>query len=320
MISRSTLIGALVVVELAIAGAAIRSLTGDSSPRPAGFGGHEHFGHHHGFGAAAPPVDRRFTTGLTPHVVIDVKDVRVRIGTAPGPAVRVVEQVRKHGWVSGDVRHVVIERTADGLRVSSPGDTGLYGMMGSVEHLVQITVPPTAHLDVTADDRVDASGLRAPFSARTGDGSLHVRDHRGDLDLGTGDGRLELIDVRGGAVTAHTGDGRLILTRVVADRLTAGTGDGRVEATDVRLGEGAITTKDGRVRIAYTPDSDATLTARTGDGRIDLPANLHESNPSGAFDGDVVQHERVVRLGSGRGRFEVSTRDGSITITQGAQV
>lgn len=323
MISRSTLVGALVVVELAIAGAAIRSLTGGFCPRSASaFGtGHGHFGHHTGFAAAGAttPLDRRFATGLAPHVVVDVKDVRIAIVTAAGPGVRVVERVRRQGWVSGDVARVAVEQTADGLRVSSPGG-GLHVMMGSLEHEVQLTVPPTARVEVSSNDRVEASGLRARFSASTGDGSLHVRDHRGDLDVATEDGALELIDVRGASVSAHTADGRLRLDSVVAERLTAGTADGRIEASGVRLTEGAITTKDGRVRIAYTPDSDATLTARTGDGRIDLPAGLSESTTASAPEGDVVQHERTVRLGSGRGRFEVSSADGSITITQGAQV
>jgi hypothetical protein len=325
MISRSTLIGALVVVELGIAGAAIHSLTGDYSPRPAGAGGfgHAHFGHHPDFGAtatAATPVDRHFATGPAPHVVIDVKDVRVVIAAGPAPGVRVSEQIRREGWVSGQVRSVAVEQTADGLRVSSPGDSGLHVMMGSLVHLVTITVPAAARVEVTADDRVEVSGLRAPFTAHNSDGSLHVRDQRGDLDVSTDDGVLELVDVRAASISAHTADGRLLLTRVVAERLTAGTDDGRIDATGVHLGEGAITTKDGRVRIAYTPDSDATLTARTGDGRIDLPAGLSESTPTATDDGDVVRHERVVRLGAGRGRFEVSSADGSITITQGAQV
>ena len=315
MISRSTLIGALVVVELAIAGAAIHSLTGDFSPRPAhalGTGG-GHFGRHAG------TTDRRFTTGLAPHVVVEVKDVRVVVATSAGPGVRVVERIHKIGWVSGDVPRVAVEQTADGLRVTSPGGEGVHVVMGELDHLVQLTVPATARVEVTSDDRIEASGLRAAFSAHSGDGSLHVRDQRGDLDLSTGDGALELIDVRSGTVTARTGDGRLTLTRVVADRLTAGTEDGRIEASDVHLAEGAITTKDGRVHLAYTPDSDATLTARTAEGRIDIPPALGQPTADAADDGDG-RHERVVRLGSGRGRFEVSSGDGSISITQGAQV
>lgn len=323
MISRSTLIGALVVAELAIVGAAVRSLTGGFDAAPAGASGfgHARFGHHHGFATAAgaaAAVDRRFATGPAPHVVVDVKDVRVVIAAGSEPGVRVVEQIRREGWVSGEVRHVALQQTADGLRVTSPGDSGLHVMMGSLVHLVTITVPAAARVEVSADDRVEASGLRAPFTAHNRDGSLHVRDHRGDLDVSTDDGVLELVDVQGASVSAHTADGRLILTRVAAERLTAGTDDGRVEATGVRLGEGAITTKDGRIRLAYTPDSDTTLTARTGDGRIDLPAGLTESTPTSADDGDTAGRERVVRLGSGRGRFEVSSGDGSITITQGA--
>jgi putative adhesin len=319
MISRSTLIGALVVVELALVGAAIRSFSCNLTPRPAGALGWDGGGK---AGPAATRLDRRLATGPAPHVVVDVKDVRVVIVAGADPVVRVVEQVKRLGWVSGDVPRIAVEQTGDGVRVSSPADSGLHVMVGGLEHVVRLTVPAGARVEVSGDDgAVEASGLRARFTARTGDGSIHVRNQRGDLDVRSGDGAIALTDVQAAEVTARTADGRLTLSRVAAERLTAGTADGRIEARDVRLAEGAITTKDGRVHVAYTPDSDAVLTARTRDGRIDLPAGLSESGPASAGDdGDVVRHERVVRLGEGRGRFEISSSDGSITISQGAQV
>ncbi len=318
MISRSTLIGALVVVELAIVGAAVDSFSGlGGSPEPHGFGwsGTAQAG-------TTTPLDRRFATGPAPHVVVDVGDVSVVVRAAAGSGVHVLEQVKRVGWISGSLAPVQAEQTADGVRISSHGGSGLNVVMGGLEHDLIVTVPATAAVEVTSTDRIEATGLRARFAAHTDDGSVHVHDQRGDLDLSTNDGRIELVDVEAADVTARTADGRLILTRVVADRLRASTDDGRIQATDVRLADGAITTKDGRASVAFTPDSDATLTVRTADGRIDLAAGL-TGDPAAAdarADAESDRQERVVRLGSGRGRFEVSTGSGPISIAQGAHV
>src|ERR1700736_984461 len=65
MISRSTLIGALVVVELGIVGMAVRAIAGDSAPTGPPAPGQPH--HHFGGGVTAPArLDRTFTLGATP--------------------------------------------------------------------------------------------------------------------------------------------------------------------------------------------------------------------------------------------------------------
>jgi Putative adhesin len=311
MISRPTLIGVLVVVELAIVGAAFHALGGSGPSARSAWS----FPATRVAQAAGAPgaLDRTFTTGPAPHVTLNVEDLQVAVEAVPGAAVRVVESVHRSGWVSGTILPVRAERTPDGVRITvASGGSGF--SIGSFERALRLTVPPGANVEIVSSSRVDATGLRAPLSVHASDGSIHVRDHRGTLDLQTNDGRIELIDVQGPSVLAQSRDGSLALTRVSADRLEARTEDGRITADAIRLVDGALTTHDGRVRVGYTPDSEATVDVHTGDGRITIPYD----STTGGQDGDA--HHRTVRLGSGRGRFEVSSGDGSISITQGAQV
>jgi DUF4097 and DUF4098 domain-containing protein YvlB len=222
--------------------------------------------------------------------------------------------MRHSGWVTGNIMPVQVERTAEGVRVTVP-EGGSVISLGRFEREVRLTVPPGANIALATTSRVDAGGLRSLLSVRSTGGSIHVRDHRGALDLQTASGRIELTDAQGPSVLARSHDGRLTLTRVVADRLEARTDDGRITADDVRLVDGALTTRSGRVRVGYTPDSEATVTIHTGDGRITVPV---DNTPSS--DGNDDRRNRTVRLGSGRGRFEISSGDGSISILQGAQV
>jgi DUF4097 and DUF4098 domain-containing protein YvlB len=162
----------------------------------------------------------------------------------------------------------------------------------------------------------NAAGFGTASAATTKLDRTFGTDHQGDLELSTTDGRIELTDVRAGSVGARTGEGRLTLRRVAAEHLEASTGDGRLDAADVRLSLGALTTGSGRIRLAFSPDSDATVTVHTGEGQIDVPSGIAATVSD---SGDEV-HERVLRLGLGRGIVRISSGDGSISITQGAQV
>jgi hypothetical protein len=304
MISRSTLIAALVVVELAIVGVAGSALTGGrvgipALPGPAAFAAQP----------AVSPVDRTFLTGLTPRVAIDVRDVHVTVETAPGPSVRVRETLAVHGFVTGHTVPLTAEQTPDGVRVQEIGEEGGHVMLGSFERTLTVTVPPGALVDLTTAGDIDVSGLRAKLVAHTSDGAIHLRDHQGDVDVTTDSGRIEMVDVHGTAIDAVDHDGRIYLTRVGADRLQAHSDSGRIVGEGVRAVDGSLTTLDGRILVSFTATSDATATVHTDDGDV---------NVAGFTTIDDSHDSRVVRLGEGRGHFEVTTADGPITITQGA--
>jgi hypothetical protein len=310
MISRSTVLGGLIVVELAIVGAAASALTGGAVISPHYGTTNVEFGHSR-MAMASTPLDRTFVTGLAPHVVVDVQDVHVTVETAGSPSVHVVETVSARGFMSGKPDAVVAEQTPDGVRVHSTGEGSMHVMIGEFNHELRLVVPANSQVQLATAGRIDAAGLRAKLIAHSSDGSIHVRDHQADLDASTDSGRVELVDVQGKAIDATTRDGRIYLTRVGADRLVAHSDSGRIVGAGVRAVDGSLTTADGRVVVSFTAGSDATAQVHTADGEISVAG--FSSTEDGAS-------KRTVRLGSGRGHFEISTASGAITITQGANV
>ena len=311
MISRSTLIGALVVVELAIVGMAVSAVTG-AMPFPSAF-------------AAAPfqmpnvedstrtPLDRTLATGPSPHVLIDVHDLHATVETANVPSVRVVETVHKDGLVlNGREEPVSFDRTPDGVQVTTPGDVGDTVVIGDFDESVRVIVPPTAQVEVTGAEPLEVSGLRSKLVAHLVGGPLVVKNHRGDLDLSVrSEGRIVLNDVQAGVLATNTHDGRLLFSRVGADRLDATTDSGRIEAVDLRAVDGALTTRDGHVDVSFAPNSNAVVTARTADGSVHV---------SGLTAEQSEKTSATLRLGGGAGHFEVSTGDGRVTLSQGASI
>jgi DUF4097 and DUF4098 domain-containing protein YvlB len=106
----------------------------------------------------------------------------------------------------------------------------------------------------------------------TGDGKIDLANFKGEMQLRSGDGSQE-IDSVDGKLHATTGDGHIhALGRF--DELELNTGDGRVEAralagsavsTEWRLGSG-----DGSVTLDLPEGLAADVDLHTGDGHIDL--------------------------------------------------
>jgi hypothetical protein len=317
MISRSTLVGALVVTELVIVAAAGRAMGGAGPAYAPGSmpGTHTHFGivfhdpvRRREAAAVTTTLDRTFAAGLTPHVVIDVSDVPVTVQAGSVPAVHVVGTVRKSGFRDAEAGAIAAVQTADGVRVTA-GDTS--DVHGSFERTLRLTVPPGAVVEVASGGALAASGLRGKLMARV-DGAVHVGNQRGDVDVMTSTGDVELVDVQADAIVAHSGDGHLKLTAVGADHVDAHTESGDIAASDLRAVDGRLATMEGTVGVMFAANSDANVNLHTDDGSI--------TGAGAAADTTDDAQSRMVRLGSARGSFTVSTGSGSITVSQGANV
>ena len=302
MISRSTLIAALVVIELVIVAAAGRAVSGHSS--------HWNFG---GAFADQPPVvtriDQTFETGAAPHVVLDVDNATVTVEAAAGTSVHVAGVMRYTHWRSGVKPALTVLRTADGVRVAA--ESGLT-YTRSLEREVRITVPPGAQVEVLSAASVVASGLRGKLIARLGDGPVKVDNHRGDLDVTTSSGDVDLVDVQASALALRSDDGDFRLTSAGGDQIDAHTASGKITAVDLRAVDGALRTDDGHIDVGFASQSDAAVNLHTSDGRI---TGVGAAKPD--TDGP---DSRSLRLGSARGHFTVATGSGSISVTQGASV
>jgi hypothetical protein len=224
--------------------------------------------------------------------------------------VHAVESLHIAGYSSGALPPIAAERTADGVRLTANQDT-VDIVFGDVTRSMHIAVPAGARVEIISCGHLEATGLRTKLSAHTPLGNLRVRDHRGDLDLSTADGKIELVDVQAADIAADTHDGRLYLTRVAADRINAHSNYGRIYAVDVRAKDGALSTHFGRISATFTGDSDATFAVSTRDGKVKV---------TGVPSTQAGSSAQTFQLGSGQGRFEVSTDDGDVNISQGASV
>ncbi len=305
MISRTTLIGALVVVELAIVGMCGQAIAGGPST-------HWNFRpnwSHRGFSnTVTAGLDKTFETGAAPRVVLDVDNADVTVQAGAATSVHVTGTMRVVGHHSGVQPALTAIRTSDGVRVAV--ESGL--VHGRIEREVRITVPPDAQVEIASAAGVATNGLRGKLVARLHDGDVRIADHRGDMDVTTSSGDIDVVDAQGGTFALRTDDGALKLTSSGADHLDARTGSGAITAVGLRAVDGALQTDNGGIDVNFAATSDATVNLHAGDGRI---------NDAGATasDGDSTS-SRSLRLGPGRGQFTISTADGSIAVAHGASV
>jgi hypothetical protein len=306
MISRMTLVGALVVVELGIVGMAAEAISGDSARTHWSFG--PHWGH------PPPPrvsrIDKTFETGTAPHVVLDVDKADVTIQAGSAAVVHVAGTMQVSGYTSGAEPALTAIRTADGVRVAA--ESGLVRVrFGRLTRELRLTVPPDAQVEIVGAGSVVARGLHAKLVAHVDNADVRVFNHRGDVDVKTSSGDVELLDVQGATLAVHTDDGALKLTSSGADFIDARSASGDITAVDLRAVNGALITQDGHLSVSFTGTSDATVNVHAGDGDVHV---------AGLSSTDNEDHRSVVHVGSGRGHFEVSSGSGSITVTQGASV
>jgi len=114
--------------------------------------------------------------------------------------------------------------------------------------------------------------------------------HESDLDIHTGDGRIEVLDVKGDARLA-TNDGRIRVYRADGT-LNASSGDGSIEA-DGRFDALDLHTNDGHVKLSAHPGSkigSAGWSVRTKDGRVDVlvPEKFAAELDAETHDGHVT--------------------------------
>jgi hypothetical protein len=136
----------------------------------------------------------------------------------------------------------------------------------------RVEVPRGVAVKVESDDgSVRAQGFRDALSVRTEDGSVHVTDSSGPLELRSDDGSVR-AEVASRTVNAHTKDGSVHLTlSAVPDRVESVSDDGSVT---IALPEATyrVTTKtdDGGVDVSVPRDESSThvVNARTADGKV----------------------------------------------------
>ncbi len=296
-----TTVAALAAVELVILGlifASFGSLGFHHTSRAEAAGGS---GSHGPF-----DVHTTIATSLTPRVRIDDDDAHLFIKTASVPSVRVDEVTTTSGHVWG-ITQLRVERMSDGSVFI--GRSEVYH--GRMHREITVTVPAATTLEVTHADSVTLAGLRGSATITgSNDDPIDVSDHTGSLDVKNGDGRVTLSHVRGDRVAINNSDGNVDLNDVNAVLLQVRTGDGHISANGVVTGGGSIQSGDGRVSLTFDPGTNVTVGVKSDASVTAVPPLAVQSIADDK--GNTGEHQ--VRIGSGAGRLDVQTGDGSVTI------
>ncbi len=247
----------------------------------------------------------------TPDVRVETNDAAIEVNS--GNANEVAVRVLTSGYaISPD--EVRIEREVQNgnhveIEVRVPRTRWSWGATNRSVH-IELTVPRTANLNLhSGDGHIRAHGVTGELQLETGDGSIEVTDLRGTVRLHTGDGHIEgsALD---GSLDASTNDGHLRI-RGRFDALRLETGDGSITA-DVLPGSKmsnnwSIHTGDGSVTVRLADGLAADIEAHTGDGSISSQLPLMVS-------GILGQRDLRGKLGGGGPTLQIRTGDGSIRL------
>lgn len=247
-------------------------------------------------------VEKRFTATGTPQLHLETFDGSVEVATWDRNEVLVT--IERHAPDKAAAERLAIAAEQDGDRISvvvrdADGDGRLHFSLGSATARLIVTTPVHANLDLsTGDGRVNVRDVAGNIGVRTGDGAVRLAHVNGDVSVSSGDGSLELDGVMP-KLAARSGDGRLIV------RTSAGAS----------MNEWSLATGDGTVTVELPEGMGAELAASTGDGRVavhDLPF----ASTSSSDDRRVASG----RIGNGGGRLTIKTGDGSITVRRASDV
>jgi hypothetical protein len=251
---------------------------------------------------AAPPAhaddwSKTYTLTGKPDLRVDTSDANIHVSTWDQSTIEA--KVATTRFKIGDDIRIEEHQSGDtveiNVRYPHHGVTINWG--NSMSHRVEINIR------MPREGRVDL---------HTGDGKIELANLKGEMQLRSGDGSQE-IDSVDGKLRATTGDGH-IRANGRFDELELKTGDGRVEAratagsaltTGWRLESG-----DGTVTLEVPENLAADVDLHTGDGHIDLDMPVTTA-------GKIRENEVRGKLNGGGNLLVIHTGDGSIRLRKG---
>jgi hypothetical protein len=291
VISRGSILAAIVVAELAIVGTAIVAVRGDQigpSFAPPAFAQFTHGSHlieggPHQLFYVRPHPSLTVDIGYADLTIQSGKAGQIDVSVSPSPDFGIFRSKEP------------ISATKDGqtVRITTPSQ---HGITTGDNRMVTVVVPEGTSVSVVHAGDIRASGLRAEASFSTvGNGFIRIEDYDGPA--------LHLTASRG-SVTMHA---------VAAQHLEVSARDDRIEGTGLRVHDGSIEGGD-RVTLGFAPGTNTVVNADTDDGRI--TATGLNATAAGKKGDDDDSSSQTVRVGAGNGSLDVHTSDGNINLVQ----
>ena len=280
MNTRSTIIAALLVVELAIVGeviATVRPSQSSSSPGQTTF-----LGTAFGSNLVEDGPHRVFSVGAHPVLIVDIGYADLTIVVSK--TVRIDASLRASSDYGPFRSRAPIAARKDGATIHvMSNDQGR--LSSGDDRMVTVVVPAATQVTVVSAGDIKAAGLRAETSIKS---------------VGTGSVTLE--DFRANALHVSTVNGDIVLDRISSGRLDVISRHGDIDATALLVRDGRVQTRD-RITLRFAPGTNTLVSATTRDGSVSV-------------SGNDVPPSRQLRLGTGRGRLDVLSRSGDINLDE----
>jgi hypothetical protein len=291
-ISRGTVVGVLVAIEIAVCGEGVVAIRSGQSGPPPSLRVDAREGSQARLAEGGPP--RIFAVGAHPTLTVDIgyADLTVVAGTTAEIDVS-VSPSHDFGMMG---ESAPIRAQADGSAVHISTTPSRSFSMGD-DRMVTVQVPPDTTIDVVNGGDITANGLRAKSSFHSvGRGSITVDDYDAPS-------------------LAATSNGRITLHEIATNHLVATSKDDRVDGVALRVHDGVIES-DERVTLGFAPGSDSLVTAETDDGTVRI-AGASATSPAPAHTGsDDDSTSQTLRLGAGTGHLDIHASAGNIVLTQ----
>jgi DUF4097 and DUF4098 domain-containing protein YvlB len=243
--------------------------------------------------ARADDWTKTYTLTGKPDLRVDTSDANIHVSTWDQNTIE-AKVTTTHYKIGGDGIRIEEHQTGDAVEIDVryPHHYGVTIDLGGHRVEINIHMPREGKVDLhTGDGKIDLANLRGEMQLRSGDGSQEIDGVDGKLRATTGDGHIR-ANGRFDELELKTGDGR------VEARATAGS----ALATGWRLESG-----DGTVTLEVPENLAADVELHTGDGHIDLDMPITTA-------GKIRENEVRGKLNGGGNLLVIHTGDGSIRL------
>jgi DUF4097 and DUF4098 domain-containing protein YvlB len=279
---------------------------------------------------AAEKLKKEFEVGSAPELIVDVDAGRVTVQRGEAGKINVYVELEDRGRYK-----LSSEQDGDEVRIDleHKGVVGWFffsvDVISGDEPWVRIEVPAHCDLDLVTDaGRIEIKGgIEGSIKARTGVGSIRIKDVKGDVRARTTGGSINIDEIKG-SLDAETSTGEVVV-RDCEGEFQIETSAGNIEIERVSgqfranssVGtidfDGTITggqdnylkTAVGSIKVRLRQATDIEIDAETDVGKVSVYPDVKP----------LAQGERYLRfrVGEGNKNLRLRSETGSIRIIKG---
>jgi hypothetical protein len=239
---------------------------------------------------AADEYVKSYTVAGPAKVRVKVDDSRVRVITSDSNQVEF--RVTSEGFCAictGGQLHMDSQQNGNEVQLTVQQSTRVALLLNTKRLFTEVRMPKNADLELTTGDgRVELAELNGSIRVRTSDGSITASQLSGSIDLRSNDGHINARALTG-TFNLHSGDGRITATELdgkceIFTRDGAIHLAGRFDSLDVRSSDGAVA---ARAEAGSKMASAWNITTKNGRVDVDVPRDLQANLDASTDDGHI---------------------------------